>query len=175
MKFSIAVNTFSANKTKTRLCDRLKIYCLVLLGVGACGEDPPAFSEAQVLGGMEVSAEELNYGRKLYLNSCASCHGANGDGSGPAARHLAAKPRDFRKGDFLYKSDPNAALPTNEDLMNVVRNGVIQRGMPAWKGFQTTDIQAVVNYIKTFSPKWQSSSPSETVSAHSQNAETKDP
>ena len=47
---------------------------------------------------------------------CVGCHGANGDGKGPAADMLIVKPRDFTKGIFKFRSTPSGTLPTDEDL-----------------------------------------------------------
>lgn len=37
-------------------------------------------------------------GEKIYLESCAACHGERGDGKGPEADRLNTKPRDFTTG-----------------------------------------------------------------------------
>ena len=120
----------------------------------ACGEaGPPPFTEAQVLGGVEVPPETLNQGQKVFNRYCASCHGLDGGGQGPAARNLDA--RDFRTGVFLYKSTPGDALPADADLAATIKRGKLDKGMPAWGGLHDSDVQAVVSYIKTFSPRWR--------------------
>ena len=131
------------------------IVTVATVAVVGCQGGPPAFTEAQVLGGVSVSAETLNHGQRLYMRSCASCHAVDGSGRGPAARSLRPGPRDFRTGDFLYKSTPEGALPTDEDIANTIRNGRLERGMPSWRGMQETDIKALVQFIKTFSPRWR--------------------
>lgn len=126
----------------------------VLLVLVACESGPPPFTEPQVLGGVTIPAETLNAGQKLFNRYCASCHGYDGDGKGPAARNL--DPRDFRRAQFLYKSTPGDALPTDEDLAAIIRAGKVDKGMPAWVGLQDEDVDALVSYIKTFSPRWRS-------------------
>ncbi|MEZ4451173.1 MAG: cytochrome c [Nannocystaceae bacterium] len=121
----------------------------------ACAPPPPTFTEDQVLGGVVVPVEELNTGARLYALHCASCHGVDGSGRGPAARHLDPGPRDFREARFLYKSTPGDDLPTDDDLIRVLVKGVPDRGMPPWKGMQPSDHRALVSYIKTFSPRWR--------------------
>ncbi|MGB1016289.1 MAG: c-type cytochrome [Nannocystaceae bacterium] len=128
-----------------------------LLLTGACDQGPPEFTGPQVLGGKSVSAERLNHGRKLYLRSCASCHGYEGKGDGPAARSLDPKPRNFQNADFLYTSTPKGELPTDDDLVAIISQGKLDRGMPSWRGLQVDDIQALADYIKTFSPRWRAS------------------
>jgi mono/diheme cytochrome c family protein len=119
------------------------------------GETPPRFSEAQTLGGQEISAEILNAGARTYQLYCASCHGGDGSGNGPAAASLDPKPRDFRTGGFAHKSTPGDELPTHEDLKEVITKGVPARGMPAWAGLRSEDLDAVAHYLKTFSTRWR--------------------
>jgi mono/diheme cytochrome c family protein len=138
---------------------RVAVVAGVLIAAlsAGCAEPTPQFTEPMVLGGVEVSAEVLNRGQKLYANHCASCHGADGSGQGPAARHLNPGPRDFRKGEFIHKASEGEALPTDAELRRVIKKGVADRGMPAWGGLRDEDVDALVSYIKTFSPRWHGS------------------
>lgn len=115
------------------------------------------FAAPIVLGGDEISADQLNNGRMLYGRYCASCHGVDGDGKGPAGVSLRPPPRDFRSGEFTYKSTPGDALPTHEDLRELIRKGVSERGMPGWAGLRDEDLDALAHYLKTFSPRWRAS------------------
>jgi len=132
---------------------------IALLVVGGCADAQPQFTETMVLGGKEVSAEVLNQGQRKFALYCASCHGADGSGQGAAARSLQTKPRDFRQADFKYKSTEGDALPTDEDLAQTILMGRIETGMPAWNGLTAEDRDAVIHYIKTFSPRWQQAKP----------------
>jgi mono/diheme cytochrome c family protein len=134
---------------------RLATLCLAVIGAAGCGDSPPQFSEPMTLGGQAVSAEVLNQGAKVYALRCASCHGNDGSGQGPSGRALQEQPRDFREADFKYKSTPDGALPTDADVEAVIRNGKVENGMPAWPGMSAEDRHAVVQYIKTFSPRWK--------------------
>lgn len=138
------------------------VLTLGLLSLGAaCGESgPPAFTAGQKLlsvgeGPVEVPADVLNNGQGLFNRNCASCHGYDGSGGGPAARNLDPRPRDFRAAHFLYVSAGEGELPTDRELKATIRNGVTTRGMPAWAGLRDPDLDALVSYIKTFSPRWQ--------------------
>lgn len=139
---------------------------LVALGIlslgSSCGDSgPPLFSAGRTLqrvgeAPIEVSAEDLNHGLKLFNRYCASCHGYDGGGTGPAARNLDPRPRDFRAAQFLYGSAVGeGGLPTDRELKGTIREGVVSRGMPAWAGLRDADLDALVSYIKTFSPRWQ--------------------
>lgn len=125
----------------------------LLVALAACGESAPRFTQPMTLGGVEVPAAVLDAGARVYEMRCASCHGADGSGNGSAGRALKVPPRDFRTADFRYVSTPGE-LPTDDDLMGTVRNGRIDNGMPAWNTLTPEDLHAVVQYIKTFSPRW---------------------
>lgn len=45
--------------------------------------------------GLAACVEEPMDGRTSYLENCASCHGAGGQGDGPAARGLTTSPPDL--------------------------------------------------------------------------------
>lgn len=123
-----------------------------------CNESAPAFTEPMTLGGREVSPDTLNQGRDLYFKYCVSCHGDTGAGDGPAARSLKFPPRDFRVAQFSFvEADPARAgeLPTHQELIDRIRSGVPERGMPPWTGMREEDLSALADYIKTFSPRWR--------------------
>jgi len=107
------------------------------------------------LGGASVPADVLNRGARVYALYCASCHGEDGSGEGPAARSLPNKPRDFRAADFEYVTAGPGNLPSDADLDSTIVNGRISEGMPAWSGLTEPDRHAVIQFIKTFSPRWQ--------------------
>jgi mono/diheme cytochrome c family protein len=123
--------------------------------LGACGESPPQFDAPMTLGGRQVSAEVLNVGARVYAMRCTTCHADDGSGQGPGASGLKEKPRDFREADFRYKSTRQGELPTDADLRATIRNGRLEDGMPAFPGLTDGDVEAVLQYIKTFSPRWK--------------------
>ncbi len=134
---------------------------LILLStaVAGCADDPPKFTAPMVLGGQEVSAEVLNAGHRSFEMRCASCHGHDGSGQGPASTGLAEPPRDFRQADFKYKSVAGDGLPTDGDLDITIRNGKLANGMPAFSGLDDDDRHAIIQYLKTFSPRWVEATP----------------
>jgi mono/diheme cytochrome c family protein len=140
----------------------VRIAVTALLAASAC-EQTPRFTAPMVLGGVEVPAAVLDQGARVYEMRCASCHGADGSGQGSAGRALEKPPRDFRAADFIYKSTPGDDLPTDADLELTIREGRIESGMPAWRTLTPEDRSAVIAYIKTFSPRWQSAAPAEEV------------
>lgn len=56
-----------------------RAFFIILLACSGCSPDGPPS------------------GRKVFINSCASCHGVNGRGDGPLAAELETKPADLTK------------------------------------------------------------------------------
>ena len=94
-------------------------------------------------------------GAVVYARYCVGCHGAKGDGQGPAAAMLIVKPRDFTKGIFKFRSTPSGTLPTDEDLYKIVSRGVYRTSMPDWGLLSERQRLAVIQYVKGFYPEWQ--------------------
>jgi cbb3-type cytochrome c oxidase subunit III len=91
-------------------------------------------------------------GKALYLKNCSQCHGEKGDGEGYAAPHLFTKPRDFTAGKFKVRSTPSGALPTHQDLVNIIKRGMPYSSMPAWPALSDQQVSDLAYYITTFSP-----------------------
>lgn len=137
---------------------------LLACGLAACKEYRPAgFAEAQKLGGQEIPAAVLTEGQRAYAQYCRACHGDQGDGKGPAARGLRPPPRDFTLGAFKFGAVEGGALPRDEDLERIVRGGLHGTAMLAWDGVPPQQVRAVVQYLKTFSPRWKEEEPGEPV------------
>lgn len=126
----------------------------------ACGDAPRRFTEPMVLGGQEVAPEVLERGARAYGLFCVSCHGVDGSGRGNASRSFDTPPRDFREAAFAYVSGPAGSLPSDADLQETILHGRPGTGMPAWDGLDPADVHAVIQYLKTFSPRWKEAQPS---------------
>ena len=91
-------------------------------------------------------------GERVYLERCALCHGINGQGNGPAAVSMIPRPADFTLGKYKYTSTPAGRPPTDEDLYQVIANGLTASGMPYWSDILSDEeIRAVIETIKGFS------------------------
>lgn len=88
-------------------------------------------------------------GQQLFTQHCASCHGPQGTGDGPAARYLYPKPRDFTRGTFKIRSTADGELPTDDDLFTTVARGMPGSAMPSFAYLSEADRKAVVEYVKT--------------------------
>jgi cytochrome c oxidase cbb3-type subunit 2 len=100
-------------------------------------------------------ATDVAHGKAVYDRRCVECHGERGQGDGPAAHLLLPHPRDFTLGRYKIRSTETGSLPTDADLVRSVRKGLYGSAMPAWETIiPDADIQDVVRYIKTFSPRF---------------------
>lgn len=117
------------------------------------------FSDLPVPTKPSVTPDFIAHGKAVYQQNCAACHGVNGDGKGDAAGFLLPKPRNFVQANYRLRSTPMGSLPTDADLFRAVSLGMAGTPMPPWR-FHLSDEErwAVVEYIKTFNPRFASSS-----------------
>ncbi|OLC00190.1 MAG: hypothetical protein AUH30_03525 [Candidatus Rokubacteria bacterium 13_1_40CM_68_15] len=79
-------------------------------------------------------------GKKLAETNCATCHGPEGKGNGPAAAALPPpKPADWTSAKVKTESDG--------DIFWKISNG--RGAMPPWKHLPDKDRWALVNYIRS--------------------------
>src|SRR5262245_22286607 len=95
-----------------------------------------------------VGSDEQGNPRGLYREHCAHCHGVSGDGVGPTASFLNPYPRDYRKGQFKFKSTPVGQKPTHADLKKIVFDGIPGTAMPSFKLLPDLEVEALVEYVK---------------------------
>jgi mono/diheme cytochrome c family protein len=127
-----------------------------LLSVGTKGPARSLALSDAVVARVEAQGPDLGTeaqresGRNLYVKNCAQCHGEKGDGAGYATPHLFPRPRDFTQGRFKVRTTPNGALPTHQDLVNIIRRGMPYTSMPAWPQLADQEVSDLAYYIKTF-------------------------
>ncbi|MDT8341192.1 MAG: c-type cytochrome [Longimicrobiales bacterium] len=91
-------------------------------------------------------------GAALYDQWCAGCHGVEGDGQGPAANTMLPRPRDFTVGLYQIRTTGTGELPTDEDILRVIDEGMPGTAMPGWEEVLTrAERNALVDYLKSFS------------------------
>jgi mono/diheme cytochrome c family protein len=144
---------------------RVLLVALALAGA-ACrhADEPPRFHEPLKLGGQVVSVEALEHGRAVYTGYCRPCHGAQGDGKGPAAPGLQPPPRDLRLGVYKFGAVPAGQLPTDADFVRIIRGGLHGTAMQAWD-VPVAELGDLIQYVKSFSPRWQKETAGEPVEA----------
>ena len=109
--------------------------------------------EPQLMEASQVSiprsAEWIAHGKNVYERRCIGCHGANGDGNGPAAAFIQRdRPRNFTLGVFKFRLTPSGSLPDDGDLLRTITRGVRGTSMPTWHELPEKDRLAVIQYIK---------------------------
>ncbi len=89
---------------------------------------------------------DLNRGRLIYKNACASCHGTRGKGNGVLAKMMKAKMSDLTKPGIEKRL-------TGKRIIEIVRKG---RGkfMPSWRGtLNDAEILDVSAYVRKLQKK----------------------
>ena len=125
------------------------LFALWCVGIGTVG---PVHTQ-----GPDVGTEaQREAGKTVYVKNCAQCHGEQGNGEGYATPHLLPRPRDFTQGKFKVRTTPNGALPTHQDLVNIIRLGMPYTSMPAWPALSDQEVSDLAYYVKTFSPTFSS-------------------
>ena len=84
-------------------------------------------------------------GRDLYAAKCAMCHGAQGDGDGPAGAGLSPRPANLR-------SLVHSPMARDDYLMWAIGAGGAEFGtsMPAFKDALTEDARwKIIRYLRT--------------------------
>ncbi len=108
----------------------------------------------------DPTATSSPLGKKIYEEKCAACHGLTGKGDGVAAVTLSPKPRDLTTGRYKFRSTESGSIPTDDDIIRTIREGLHGTSMPAWKSFIDRDsLKALVAYVKSLSPRFSTETP----------------
>ncbi len=121
---------------------------------------------AAVLGlaaGAAGQTPDLTAGERVFRDNCAICHGAAGDGLGHAAQHFKTPPRDLTKGRFKFRSTASGQVPTDADLTRTIVQGIPSTGMVPQNHLSDAEVQAVIAFIKSLSPRFASGTPPRVV------------
>src|SRR6185312_85703 len=84
------------------------------------------------------SSQALADGKQTFESICASCHGLNGKG-GERAHDIATKPEVVRLSD--------------NDTFKILREGILQEGMPTFASLGTAKLSDVVTYLRVLQGK----------------------
>jgi mono/diheme cytochrome c family protein len=106
--------------------------------LGAWGA-PPAIAQAR-------------RGWPIYERFCLACHGARGDGQGPAAPYAWPPPRDFTRGELKWRSVPAGQSATLDDLRATIRLGAPGTSMPAFPALTPAQLDDVIDVVRGFAP-----------------------
>ena len=98
--------------------------------------------EAQKKSPVAATDSSRAAGQKIYLKTCAMCHGKTGDADGPAVIELNIHPAKL--------SDPKLATESDGSLFWKITTG--KKPMPTYgKRLSETDRWNLVNYVRTLS------------------------
>jgi len=75
-------------------------------------------------------------GRLAFQSRCTGCHGADGNGGEHAPTILTT-----------------LATKNDEELSQIIRDGVPRKGMPAFKQLPAAEVQALVAFMRTLQPR----------------------
>jgi mono/diheme cytochrome c family protein len=107
-----------------------------------------------------AEAQDADRGKVVYGKWCAGCHGDDGKGDGDGAMFMLPRPRDFTRGVYQVRTTANGELPTDDDLLHVVDEGMPGTAMPGWRArLSDQERRNVVAYVKSFSRFFQGASP----------------
>jgi len=113
--------------------------------------DPPA-EYADLISHKWADIEAIANGEKLYANQCVSCHGVDGQGTGPVAASLRHPPADLTNNFHTRPGDGDAYL-----FWRVSEGGLVEpfrsqsSAMPAFKDTLSVDERwDVLAYVHAF-------------------------
>lgn len=95
---------------------------------------------------VKPTKESIAAGKALFQQTCASCHGNDGKGDGPAAVALNPRPANFTTGKFKHGG-------SDAELFKTISNGVPGTGMVGWSSIPEKDRWNLVNFVKSLGPK----------------------
>jgi mono/diheme cytochrome c family protein len=94
----------------------------------------------------QPTAQLIARGRDLFKANCASCHGDNGLGDGPAGQLLNPRPRNFHQ----------AAGWTNgakvSEIYKTLQEGIVKNGMASYSYLPPADRFALIHIVRSFHP-----------------------
>lgn len=90
------------------------------------------------------------HGKELFAIQCASCHGVNGGGDGPAAAALTPRPRDFT----APQGWKNGRKPTI--VFKTLKEGLPGSAMASYATLPSDDRWALVHYVLSLAPNPES-------------------
>jgi cytochrome c oxidase cbb3-type subunit III len=88
------------------------------------------------------SNQVLAGGKRTFESNCASCHGLNGKG-GERAPDIATKPEAVKLSD--------------SETLRIMREGILQEGMPPFATLGPAKLSAVLSYLRTLQGKGKAS------------------
>lgn len=130
------VTTIAINPIPHMLSSRKVLYAMAMTLVVLCWSNV-SIAQAQSPPrsvGRRDSQSDSTRGKQTFAANCAVCHGLDGKG-GERAPNIVDKPRAQR-------------LPDSQ-VFRIVQDGVPGTGMPAFHALRSSEITAVIAYLRT--------------------------
>lgn len=143
----------------------LPCLAVLSLGIGCAKDDLDADTSRPDDLGLDRTHQValIEEGEAAYVRHCIGCHGDKGDGNGEAAKFLHPKPRNFVSANYKFSWTRSGQLPSDEDLKRTIKEGLKGSAMPPFDLLPERTREALVAYIKTFSPKWKERMPAAAI------------
>src|SRR5258705_5157704 len=103
---------------------------------------------------MKPPPELIAKGKPLFAVNCASCHGNQGFGDGPAAAALNPKPRNFHEGYWKYGGGIARVVQT-------ISTGSPGTAMAGFTNIPLEDRFAIAQYERSLEPKLEEDKPAD--------------
>lgn len=113
-------------------------------------ESQPLGVAPEVIKTLQLDAETLREGSRLYRRHCLHCHGLEGNGRGPTGYWVNPHPRDYRQGIFKFTSssqDLGERKPRRDDLMHVLVHGIEGSSMPSFAMYDRAELDKMISYV----------------------------
>ncbi len=128
--------------------------CLIFIGCLFFLAAPSVLAQDSIAQ-MMTEQQQILSGQELYQRHCMGCHGIAADGKGLAASMLNPKPRNLVNGSFKFRSTPSGTLPTTDDLIRTISQGVLGASMPNYKFLSYPQKLSLALYIKSLRKDWK--------------------
>jgi len=86
-------------------------------------------------------------GPALFAQNCARCHGPTGNGDGFMSFVLNPPARRFGRDKFSLATTTNA-VPTDDDVMYVIKHGIPGTSMPAFDTLTDDERRALARHVR---------------------------
>lgn len=122
---------------------------------GAPGTAPDLARESDRV---DWAGGDVEQGSTLFALHCATCHGGDGRGEGPAAIALNPKPRDLTEGTYYIDANDNNETGEQIDLARVILLGPAAfGGSEAMQGWSETlsvdDVRHLVAFVESLAKR----------------------